>query len=337
MNWEKDLEKNGYCVIENVLSAETCDKYIKEIWNWLESIDGSIKRDDKLTWAPPHWPLSFKGIVTYPPISHTQFAWDLRDEPNIKNIYKTIWKTDDLITCFSRINITQPFDEKSSKGKSKSASASPEYWFHTDMAVPQERGFETIQGFINLENSTSKDAGLVVLKGSHVHHETTFKKFLLDKMHDEERFFEISKMITAWLIEIKGCGIVHIAAPKGAFVLWDSRTFHCNSRPTKFSKPNLWRYVEYICMVPRGWITKEELAKKHAALFEQRSTGHNPHIINLFAIKPKYAWNFDVTPFDLFREKQKLPQFTPSMLRLAGFTDDEIPIFPQLLASHKNK
>lgn len=313
------LEKDGYVVISNVLNTKKCDYYINEIWNWLEDL--GIKRNNPETWNSKYWPLNFKGMIIYPSITHTEFSWKLRSEPTIINIFKDIWEHEDLLVNFSRMNITKPFDISSSKAKSKIKSIDSEYWFHIDQ-IDKSTDFHCIQGFINLEDCSSNDSGLVVIRGSHKYHYDTIERFSKEMIMSEENYFELNKKIISWLIEIKRCNIAHVAVPKGGFVLWDSRTFHCNSRPTKFSTPGRFRYVQYISMVPQAWITTEELEKKKEAFFNMKSTSAWPHKITVFSEKPKWAYNIDLSHFDQSLQMD-LPIMTKRMLLLIGFNEIE--------------
>lgn len=316
MNWKEQLENDGYTVINNVIDAKKCNYYINCIWDWLEGLGTNIKRTEPITWNNSNWPLNFKGIITYPSITHTNFAWEMRTEPKIKEIYKDIYGTNDLIVSFSRMNITKPFDNNSSKAKSRTKSLDPEYWFHVDQSY--EQNFDCNQGFLNLENCSSKDSGLVVLKGSHKYHAQIFKMFEKEMNKTDEYYYELNKKVIAWLIEFKRCEIVHIAAPKGSFVLWNSRTFHCNSRPTKFSGSNKFRYVQYICMVPKLWISDEELKKKKEAFLQMKSTSPWPHEIYIFAERPSWAYNRNLSYFSV---QNGFPILNENILKLVGFDE----------------
>ena len=42
-----NLNKYGYCVVENVFTHKECDETVDEMWKWLEGLGTGIKRNDK--------------------------------------------------------------------------------------------------------------------------------------------------------------------------------------------------------------------------------------------------------------------------------------------------
>lgn len=90
------------------------------------------------------------------------------------------------------MNITKPFDNKSSKAKSRTKSLDPESY---------QQNFDCNQGFLNLENCSSKDSGLVVLKGSHKYHTQIFEMFEKEMNKTDEYYYELNKKVIAWLLQ----------------------------------------------------------------------------------------------------------------------------------------
>ena len=58
----------------------------------------------------------------------------------------------------------------------------------------------------------------------------------------------------------------------GDFILFDSRTFHCNTVPME---DNL-RVCTYICMLPAKWVPEPVQEVRKKALQERRNTNHHP-------------------------------------------------------------
>jgi len=63
--WSDHLDKEGYAVLKGVLSKEEIDKSISIVFDWFESLDERIKRDDMSTWtAKNRFPGRGRGFLT---------------------------------------------------------------------------------------------------------------------------------------------------------------------------------------------------------------------------------------------------------------------------------
>ena len=124
IDWINKLNEYGYCVIPNILSKNECDDTIGKIWDWLESLETGINRNDKNTWAPPNWPPSIHGIIQNLRVGHEQFVWNVRTNKNVINVFRKIWKSDDLLVSFDGINITKPMEITKYRNTNQ--------WFHID-------------------------------------------------------------------------------------------------------------------------------------------------------------------------------------------------------------
>lgn len=258
MNFIEELEKNGYCIIPNIISKYECSKNISEIWNWLENLNSGINRNDENTWSDDYWPPNTNGILQQFGVSHLQFIWDLRSNENIINIFKQIWNTYDLEVSFDGINIIRP----------KKFINNIEEWFHIDQGSCK-KGLHCVQGFINLEDTNDDDASLLVYDKSHLFHEKIFENNKKIIKHD---YYHIDEEDTYVIKDLKK---IKIVAPKGSLILWDSRTIHCNCSPTH--DINKFRYVVYICMTPSNLSNNDNRLKKKRALENLLSTTHWPH------------------------------------------------------------
>lgn len=56
----QDLERQGYVVVPNVVSQESCDTFKEEALKWLESFPYGFKRGDRTTWTDEHLPFGQK-------------------------------------------------------------------------------------------------------------------------------------------------------------------------------------------------------------------------------------------------------------------------------------
>jgi ectoine hydroxylase-related dioxygenase (phytanoyl-CoA dioxygenase family) len=303
MNAEKlqELNAQGYVVIPNVLSSEQCDHYVSETWKQLENLGTGIQRESPETWHDQNWPDNDHGIIHQYNAAHWQHVWDLRCEPKIIDIFAKLWKTRKLLVSFDGINVTRP-PKYNSNQSSKS-------WYHTDQSFYKE-GRHCVQGFINLDHSETNDATFSCLSGSHHFHKELGQNFDIEVDNDH---YELRPKEIRWLCNEKKCLPVRVDIPKGSFLLFDSRTIHCNF-PSKKKSSNRFRHVAYICMTPADWIDSKNLSKKKRAFTDMRTTTHWPHEVTLFRKEP-----FDKTKgYDRFHCWSTKPKLSKIANQLAG-------------------
>lgn len=260
MNFLQELETNGYCIIENIISKYECKKNINEIWDWLENLNSGIDRNNPESWTDEYWPPNTNGILQQFGVSHLQFIWDLRTNPNIINIFKEIWKTDDLEVSFDGINIIRP----------KKYIDEIEEWFHIDQSS-LKKGLHCVQGFVNLEDCFENDSSLLLYEKSHNFHEDLFKN---NKKTINCDYYNLDDEDINYINELE-LKKIKINAKKGSLILWDSRVIHCNCSPNHYDIK--FRYVIYICMTPSILSNDKNREKKRKALDQLLSTTHWPH------------------------------------------------------------
>ncbi len=278
-NLNELIQKHGYLVITNVIEKSKADEYIGDMWSWLENLSDAsgtksgIDRKDSSTWITYenakancldkyNWPKSSYGIISHNGIAHSNFVWKARTEPNIKDIFYHIWDTKQLITSFDGACVMLP--------PSVSRTTSTSSWFHFDQS-PKSPEFSCVQGFLNLENSTENDGCLMVYPRSNQYHERFFKEKNLSFDSDWYAFNETNRG-NEWM-ESQGLKPIKVTAPKGSFVLWDSRTVHCSCLP----KSNNVRYCIYVCMLPKYRATTTQLIEKKEIFEKRLGTSHWPH------------------------------------------------------------
>lgn len=84
------------------------------------------------------------------------------------------------------------------------------------------------------------------------------------------------------------CKDVKINTKAGDFILFDSRTFHCSTKPTT---PTL-RVCTYICMLPEEKVANKVKEKRMKALENHRVTCHHPGDgFKTFPETPRYLDN----------------------------------------------
>ena len=268
------LEIEGYTVIPNVICNSQANEYINSIWNWLESLQTGIQREDPSTWKSKNWPISIHGIIQHYMAGQSKVVWDVRTNPKIINIFKELWDDKDLLTSFDGLCVMKPPNHG---GSTRSKS-----WYHLDQGH-NKVGKHCIQGLLNLEETTINDGSFMVLPGSHKCHQEFYKE---NNIKTKTDWYKFTTDDYSWYIN-KGFQPKRLEIPKGSVVLWDSRSVHCNVPPTK--KSTNFRYVIYICMTPERLSTDKILDKRIKAFKELRMTSHWPHDPKLF---PKYPQTY---------------------------------------------
>ena len=131
ISFKEQLEKNGYCIIPNVLNDYEINKAISMFKNWKNTI---INHDEIHKAIDPH------GIYKHHEIGHQQHAWFIRTNPNVQAIFKKLWNCDDLIVSFDGFC----YISKENKQKDK-------IWTHTDQG--HDNNNLCYQGFVSLTSN----------------------------------------------------------------------------------------------------------------------------------------------------------------------------------------
>jgi hypothetical protein len=250
------LSENGYVIIPNVLESSEI-QHAKELFlKWKDSIPDFDKFHNTVD---PH------GIFKFHEVGHQEFAWYIRTRPQIIDIFKKIWKTDELVVSFDGACYLP-----------KNLSKKDKIWTHTDQA-PNLVGLQCYQSFVALTDNSEKT--LVVYESSHKLHENYFKERdiksgknwqlidhdYLDRIKDQKKVLNVKA---------------------GDLVLWDSRTFHQN----QYGEPNLEeRIVQYVCYLPKNdkKNTKSQKTKREKYFLERRTTSHWPYPLHVNSLQPQ--------------------------------------------------
>ena len=95
-NWRKHLETEGYAVLKGVLSKQDVAKARDLYFDWLESLESGIERDDVSTWKTAAWPgPSYWGCLPTHGGGQTEAAWSIRSHPNVIQAFRDVWDTDE--------------------------------------------------------------------------------------------------------------------------------------------------------------------------------------------------------------------------------------------------
>jgi len=250
-----ELGEKGYCVIENILTTEEVDTSIKYFREWFSSHPQIEGLHSKIS---PH------GIIKFHEVGQQRHAWYIRTRENVQNVFKEIWKTDEVVVSFDGCCYIP------AECKKKDA-----VWTHTDQA-PTKKGLKCIQGFVALTNNSERT--LVVYEGSHKLHEEYAKEYNLTSTKDwlliEQNYLDKIRDKRK---------VLNIKA--GSLVLWDSRTFHQNQYGNNETKEE--RIVQYVSYLPRCNLSKKMLEKRQKYFLDKRTTSHWAYPVKVNSKQPQ--------------------------------------------------
>ncbi len=253
---KRDLDNNGWCIIPNVLTNEEVEEAKKLFYAWQKTIP---EHDLMHNSIDPH------GIYKHHEIGHQEHAWYIRTNPNVQEIFKKIWGTDDLVVSFDGTCYIPKTWEKIDT-----------IWTHSDQA-PTINKLACYQGFVSLTDN--KERTLVVYDKTHLIHHKYFK---IKNNTSTENWQRIDKKDVEEADILKR--ILHV--PAGALVLWDSRTFHQNQYGAPHSEERL---VQYVCFKPKHdpANTPSMIEKRKRYFDERRTTSHWPYPIKVNGLQPQ--------------------------------------------------
>jgi hypothetical protein len=333
--WET-LQEYGVAVIPSVLSEHECTAIVDGMWDTLEHItqnfdlettNGPIDRNDETTWRSFYelFPLH-SMLVQHWGIGHSQYIWNIRQNPKILKIWADFWQVrpEDLLVSFDAASYHFP-PETTNKGwyAPRAEAVKTGGWLHTDQSFTRN-DFECVQSWVTGLDVNEGDASLVVLEGSHKYHGTFAKKFgMVEKKSAKADWTKLSEP-EHYNFYIKGgggrqpCPRRVVKCPKGSVVFWDSRTIHAGQEPVKTREEPNFRSIVYLCYAPRAQATEKALEKKIKYFEEQRMTNHWPHKITVFPKQPYTRGN----PIPDMTSLPK-PVLKPIGRYLAGYPVDE--------------
>lgn len=269
-NFLEVLDKYGVCVIPNILDESRCVEYRDNIWKDLKYItQDRFDINDDSTWKnffdmyPAH---SF--LIQHFGVAHLQSVWDIRQNPDIANIFARIHdvKVEDLRSSFDGISAGLP-PENTKRGWYKNS------WLHCDQGS-KRKGRVCVQGQVNLYPVNEGDASLSILEGSHLYHEEFFKEGSTKNEKEKQTdWYVITDEDKEWY-KSKGCNEYLIKAPVGSLILWDSRTIHSGHEAQKTRKKPNFRMVIYVCHLPKTFFDKRSITRRAKAFEEKRVLNH---------------------------------------------------------------
>lgn len=276
------IDQYGVAIVTNVLNLDEITAMQNGMFNYLEYITQSFETPIDRT-NPKTFVEFFKlypshgMLLQHWRVAHDQFVWNLRQNPNVVDVFASIWdcKPDNLLTSFDGASFHLP-SEITNRGNFGG------FWYHTDQSYMRP-DFECVQSWVTGFDVNEGDATLAFIEKSHKFHEDFREQF---KITDKSDWYQVKNEHLEFY-KSKGLEEKKIICPAGSMILWDSRLIHCGiPQMKKREKPN-YRCVVYICMTPRDRATEANLKKKRQAFEELRMTSHWPHKPKLFPIYPR--------------------------------------------------
>ena len=270
-NWKKNLDKNGFVVIKNILSNTEQIDYISQFKSDLNTVSPNLDCEDKSTWTIENTPMMFhKGMCIFNGFGQCDFMWKLRTNNNIIDIYRKLHNTDSLCVSLDGFSVFL-----SNKQKTKS-------WLHIDQNPSNP--MYSIQGAYNFNRVGPDDAGFVVVPRSHLTYkpEVTHKRDWIQCGDNDEIESRASKLLI----------------PANCFTLWNSKLIHCNTNITKTltnpltqstqNKIEFNRLTCYITYLPKKYRPENVLGKRILAYKNGETTSHWANKCEL----KRYPWGF---------------------------------------------
>ena len=253
MDYIKHLQDKGYCIIENILTKDEIDESLKYFYEWFNSYSQIKETHNKIS---PH------GIFKFFEVGHQRHAWFIRTRPAVQDVFKELWKTDELSVSYDG-SCYIPEDLKKKDN----------LWTHADQA-PNKKGFMCYQGFVSLTDNIERS--IVVYEGSHKLH-----KHYCDekKLTNSNNWLLIEEDYLNKIQDSKK--VLNVKA--GSLVIWDSRTFHQNQYGTLPEE----RIVQYVSFLPKKMQTKKMLEKRQKYFIEKRTTSHWAYPVKVNGLQPQ--------------------------------------------------
>ncbi|KAK7501783.1 hypothetical protein BaRGS_00006869, partial [Batillaria attramentaria] len=235
----RELEDNGYTVVENVLTDTECRQIIGQFKDWLST-----------NFAEGEFPHTAHSLVQRYRVGHLDPAWRVRLKS--RDVFAELWGTNRLLTSVDAVAIGRPPED----GEEMFAHPDcPNGWLHLDQS-PRRQGLHAYQGAVYLEQADEDDWTFEVLEGSHRFFDEYYnsnpvaKTRALARGHMKTRDEHLD-----WL-RLQGCVQKRVPAPRGGMLLW--------------------RWVVLTCMAPACWATEKALLTKRTAYNKLLMTTHWP-------------------------------------------------------------
>ena len=200
--WLSHLDDRGFVVIKNVLTPLELEKSKSQFVTDWKKVCPNFNFNDKSSWNINNTPIMWsKGMCVFSGLPQSDFMWNLRTNKEVQDIFKKIYKTDNLVCSLDGLSV---FLDNTHKSKS---------WLHIDQNPKND--IYSIQGSFNLlPVKSNKDAGFIIVPDSH----KTFKP-----KTDHNNDWIVCEDQTAQSVKAR-----KLIIPENCLTLWNSRLIHAN-------------------------------------------------------------------------------------------------------------
>jgi hypothetical protein len=232
------FQKNGYVVVEGLVSKEKCEAVVADIFAFLEMTDG-----DRESW--------YTGGRRGGGLAHIhqmQSLWDIRQDPAVHAVFTALYGTEKLWVSLDRTSMKVPSDPDH-----------PEYedrgFLHWDMDTSTDPATWTffVQGVLVLRDTDATMGGFQCVPGFH-------GQALIDWIQTQPKDRNPSYPPLDTLPKEKS--VVPIPAKQGDLILWDRTLAHGNGH----NRGKLPRLAQYLTMYPVG---EEDSAAERVACWQE--------------------------------------------------------------------
>lgn len=237
-------------------------------------------------------------------VGHMNPMWTVRQHPNVVRANQILYGEKDLVTNFD--GAAPMLDDDRSLVFTGRLNLRTEASPRNDAAKPVYRSLFELRGTYWMEQV------FCCVPGSHKLHKEFFEAQYPGDTHVEPgSSFELKTSDDLKFFHDRGCKEIGLVVPEGSMIFWDSRMFFDNIRPgAEDEYLEIERRAFYNCMVPRVWLSTEQLEQNIQNFEEQRTTSHAPHETRVFTGPPTAVW--PRTDKDIV---------TPLGRRLIGYSD----------------
>jgi len=173
---KETLQSYGVAIIPSLLNEQECDAMIEGIWKFLAHITQSwpvpLSQENRSTWKEIHKLHLLRGsMIQQYSNGHSQYMWDVRQNPKIVEIFASFWDVspEDLLASFDGSTFSIPNNAVTQEGSqrhNRKVDEAKAPWYHLDQSLSRPE-FETVQSWVNAYETRDNDATLAILEGSH--------------------------------------------------------------------------------------------------------------------------------------------------------------------------
>jgi hypothetical protein len=208
------LRKSGWARVNGAIPVSLCNRLVDVLESNLNvPIHG-----------PSRWDAYGGEMHDLLPIWGHQAQWDIRQHPNLHQIWAALWGTEKLCVSLDSCRFTPPW-------KPGYAEPGAIHWDHN----PWDAEKRMFQGVLALTDTALDQGGFRCVPSLYLNLDAWPRRPVIHADGEED-----------WLADTTGREIIHLSAKAGDLIVWDSRLAHSNSK-NESSRP---RIAFYILMGP---------------------------------------------------------------------------------------